>query len=94
MFSGVKLQDEFADLGAELPHLAFVDDLLILAPGLQAALAPLHERLHRRLDLGLLEVMLPAGVDELRLAPNQLEQQFDLPLGRPPLKLLLHPSSV
>jgi len=71
-----------------------MDGLLVLAARLQAALAGLEERLHPALNLRLLEVMLPAGVDERRLTLDQLQQELDLPLRRPPLEILLHPSSV
>src|SRR4030095_150895 len=91
-FSGVELQDQFADLRPQLTYLALVSDLLILAARLQPAFPGGDERLHPRLALGLREIVLPAGIHELHLALDQLQQQLDLPLGRPPLKLLLHRS--
>jgi Transposase zinc-binding domain len=41
-----------------------------------------HERLHPDLDLELLEVVLAARVDDLRLVPDQRQQQLDLAVGR------------
>jgi len=74
VFLGVELQDEFAYLRAELPQLALVDGLLIFAPRLEPPIAGGHKRLHPRVDLGLLEVVLAARINELRLAPEQLQQ--------------------
>src|SRR5262249_53932961 len=53
----------------------------------ESALAGLHERVHPRLDLGLLEVVLAAHVHELPLPPDQLKEELNLPLRRPPLEL-------
>src|SRR5262249_425292 len=87
-------EHQLAYLRAQLPHLGLMDGLLVLGPGLEAALAALHERVHPSLDLGLLEVVLAAHVHELPLAPDQLKEKLNLPLRRPPLKLLrLHPPS-
>src|SRR5258708_1588127 len=74
IFSGVELQHQLAHLRAQLADLALVDGLLILAARLQPALAGGHERLHPGFHLGLLEVVLAARVDELRLALDQLQQ--------------------
>src|SRR5262249_10364934 len=59
-----------------------------LRPRLESPLAGFDERVHPRLDLGLLEVMLAAHINELPLSPNQLKEYLNLPLRRPPLKLL------
>src|SRR5262245_31187405 len=80
-------------LRPQLAHLTVVDGLLVLRPGLQASLTALEERVHPALDARLFQVVLPAGVDELHLTVDQLQQQLDLPLSRPPLKVLLHPIS-
>src|SRR5262249_40137580 len=65
-----------------------VGGLLVFGPRLEAPLAGLHERVHPRLDLGLLEVVLAAHVHELPLPPDQLKEELNLPLRRPPLELL------
>ena len=75
-----KLEHQLADLGAELLHFLLVDRTLVVGLGLQAALARLHERLHPGLDLGLLQVVLPADVHEPTLALDQRQKLLDLPL--------------
>jgi hypothetical protein len=49
----------------QLTDFALVRGLLILAAGFQAALPGGHGRLHPRLDLGVLQIVLAAGIDEL-----------------------------
>src|SRR5262249_55017702 len=93
-FSGVELQHQFADLGAQLAHLPVVGGLLVFGPGLQPALPSLHERVHPALDVRLLQVVLSAGVNERHLTLDQLQQQLDLSPSRPSLKVLLHPLSL
>ncbi|MCW5892444.1 MAG: transposase [bacterium] len=93
-FSRVELQDQLADLRPQLADLALMDRLLVVRPRLEPARAGLEEQRHPALDLGLREIVLPAGVDERRLPLDQLQQQLDLAARRPPLKLLLHRRSL
>src|SRR5262245_36132033 len=65
--SCVQLEHELADLGPQLADLNLVRGLLVFGPLLESALAGLHERVHPRLDLGLLEIVLAAHVHELSL---------------------------
>jgi hypothetical protein len=60
--SATRCGHKLADLGA---HLGLMDGLLVLGPGLEAALAALHERVHPPLDLGLLEVVPPLTSDAI-----------------------------
>src|SRR5262245_18184562 len=90
LFSGIQFQHELAHLGPQLLHLSIATVDLVHRLRLQATLASLQEGLHPALDLGLLEVVLSADVNEFPLALDQRQKELNLPLRRPSLNRRFH----